>query len=146
MRNILVSFVLTAATLCAQPFFIVRQAIPGGGGTSTNGSFSVSGTIGIPASGGALAGGKFSLTSGFWSHFVVVEVPGAPPLALSYSGDNAILSWLLPADGFTVESSVDISGAGSWKPISSDPATNNGIVSVTFPITPGNRFFRLRKP
>ncbi len=40
--------------------------IDGGGGTSTGGTFALSGTIGQPDAGGPMTGGTFSLTGGFW--------------------------------------------------------------------------------
>ncbi|MGI9015219.1 MAG: hypothetical protein ACR2GY_13360 [Phycisphaerales bacterium] len=43
------------------------HTIDGGGGTSTGGSFSLSGTIGQHDAGGSLTGGNFSLAGGFWA-------------------------------------------------------------------------------
>lgn len=45
--------------------------IDGGGGTSTGGSFAVSGTIGQPDAGIALNGGAFTVVGGFWPGAVV---------------------------------------------------------------------------
>ena len=41
--------------------------IDGGGGTSTGGSYSLSGTIGQHDAGGPLTGGSYSLSGGFWA-------------------------------------------------------------------------------
>ena len=46
--------------------------IDGGGGTSTGGTYSLSGTIGQPDAGGPMTGGTSSVPGGFW--------PGAIPL------------------------------------------------------------------
>ncbi len=51
----------------AQDFSIDSYSIDGGGGTSTGGTFSMTGTIGQhDASVGASIGGIYSLTGGFW--------------------------------------------------------------------------------
>ena len=51
----------------AQPYDLSWYTIDGGGGTSTGGSFSLSGTIGQPDAGVPLTGGAFTLTGGFWA-------------------------------------------------------------------------------
>ena len=43
------------------------STIDGGGGTSTGGTFSLSGTIGQPDAGAAMTGGTFTVVGGFWS-------------------------------------------------------------------------------
>ncbi len=49
-------------------FAIKQSVIASGGGNSSGGTFAVNSTVGQPADGsGALGGGTFSLTSGFWS-------------------------------------------------------------------------------
>jgi hypothetical protein len=48
-------------------FDLTWSKIAGGGGTSTGGSFSLSGTIGQPDAGGPMTGGTFSLVGGFWA-------------------------------------------------------------------------------
>jgi len=55
-----------AAPADAQVFEIPWHTIDGGGGTSTGGSFSLSGTIGQHDAGVPMTGGSFSLTGGFW--------------------------------------------------------------------------------
>lgn len=57
--------------------------IDGGGGTSTGGSFTLSGTIGQPDA-GVLTGGNFTLTGGFWS--------------IASNTSNCFVDW--NADGF----------------------------------------------
>jgi len=51
----------------AQPFAIEKSVIAGGGGTSTGGSFTLSGTIGQHDAGSTMTGGNFTLTGGFWA-------------------------------------------------------------------------------
>lgn len=62
-----VSLVCSPSDLVAQPFEIPFYTIAGGGGTSTAGSFELSGTIGQHDAGPTMSGGGFSLTGGFWA-------------------------------------------------------------------------------
>jgi len=60
------ALVCGAASLAhAQPFSIDWYTIDGGGGTSSGGSFVLSGTIGQPDA-GVLSGGAFTVYGGFW--------------------------------------------------------------------------------
>ena len=61
----------------AQNYSIPWYKVAGGGGTSTGGTYPVSGTIGQPDAGGAMSGGNYSLTGGFWSLISVVQTAGA---------------------------------------------------------------------
>src|ERR1700679_2210350 len=72
----------------AQSYSINWYKISGGGGTSTNGQYSVSGTIGQPDASTAMTGGNYSLTGGFWALYAV-QVPGAPVLTITRSGNSA---------------------------------------------------------
>lgn len=56
-----------AGVAAAQPFAIDWYTIDGGGGTSSGGSFTLSGTIGQPDAGPTMSGGSFTLTGGFWA-------------------------------------------------------------------------------
>ena len=48
-------------------YSITWYTIDGGGGTSSGGSYTLSGTIGQPDAGPSLTGGSFSLTGGYWA-------------------------------------------------------------------------------
>jgi hypothetical protein len=56
----------------------------GGGTTSTGGNYELAGTIGQPDAGGAMSGGSFSLTGGFW----IPAESGCPPCPGDLDGDN----------------------------------------------------------
>lgn len=61
-------------------FDLSWNTVDGGGGTSTGGTFDLSGTIGQADAGGPLTGGTFSLTGGFWPGAVKKCIPDiAPP-------------------------------------------------------------------
>lgn len=55
-----------ATTVSAQEYSIDWFTITGGGGTSTNGGYSLSGTIDQPVAGATMTGGGYTLDSGFW--------------------------------------------------------------------------------
>jgi hypothetical protein len=65
--------------------------IDGGGGTSSGGSYTVSGTIGQPDA-GTLSGGSYTLEGGFWPGLVVPSTTGGPTLFIQLSGANVIIS------------------------------------------------------
>src|SRR5205814_9359754 len=65
----------------AAQYSITWSTIDGGGGTSANGQYSVSGTIGQPDAGPTMSAGNFSVDGGFWSFVSVVQTVGAPALA-----------------------------------------------------------------
>jgi len=72
------TILITAITL-AQPsggdFEITKSTIDSGGGTSSNGEFSVTGTIGQPDANPQLSkGGGFTLSGGFWANATIVDV------------------------------------------------------------------------
>jgi uncharacterized repeat protein (TIGR01451 family) len=71
-RLTLTTLAVTAASLLstmagAQPYDVSWYTVDGGGGTSSGGSYVLSGTAGQPDAGGPFAGGTYGLHSGFWS-------------------------------------------------------------------------------
>ena len=68
MKRILIITALACPIAAhAQPFAIEKSVIAGGGGTSTGGSFALSGTFGQHDASGPMTGGMFELTGGFWA-------------------------------------------------------------------------------
>ncbi len=61
--------------LRAQSYSVDWFKVAGGGGTSTNSIYSISGTFGQPDAGGPMGGGGFSVVGGFWSLFAPVNAP-----------------------------------------------------------------------
>jgi hypothetical protein len=58
--------VLCAQRALTQPFSIDRFTIAGGGGTSTGGTFELSGTVGQPEA-GRVSDSRYTIEGGFWS-------------------------------------------------------------------------------
>ncbi len=121
--------------------------IGGGGGSSSGGSgsntFTLSGTIGQPAT-ATMSGGSFAITGGFWSFISMVQTPGAPLLSVLRAGPQATISWPAPATGFVLQQSTNL--LSGWAASSATLATNAGIISATVPASSGHLFFRLYNP
>ena len=129
----------------AQSYSIDWFKIAGGGGTSTGGTYSVSGTIGQPDAGGAMSGGNYSITGGFWALIQAEQTPGAPTLHILHEGDIVTVYWL-NVSGWNLHQHDDIAmPIGSWS-LSSLPTVTNGTnyLSITNPV--GNVYYRLNNP
>jgi hypothetical protein len=145
-RKLSFFLMLIAFQLCAQPYSIDWYKIAGGGGTSTNGSYSVSGTIGQhDASLQQMSGGSYSLTGGFWSLISVVQTAGAPALYISDSGNTVTVYWQ-NVSGWNLYQNNDLTTpVASW-PASSSPALTGGTNYLNIVNPTGNLFFRLKNP
>jgi len=128
----------------AQSYSTDWYKIAGGGSTSTGGDYSASGTIGQPDAGGAMTGGNYSLTGGFWSLIAVVQTPGAPLLTITHSGNSVTISWPSPSAGWTLQQNSDLTMT-SWS-TSGGISDNGTIKSITITSPTGNLFFRLKQP
>jgi len=89
---IITGLLLAQPKLHAQSYTIDWYKIAGGGGTSTGGTYQVSGTIGQPDASGAMTGGSYTLTGGFWSLISVVQTAGLPSLTITRAGNSVIVS------------------------------------------------------
>ncbi len=146
MKTLFILFALLAPSLAfAQPA-VDWSKIAGGAGTSTGGVYQISGTIGQPDAGAAMAGGGYSMTGGFWSFISVVQTPGAPTLTISYSGSSVVISWPYPSTGFTLQQNNNVALPGGWTASGYSVSTANGTNSISFVPPAGNLFFRLVNP
>ncbi len=130
----------------AQTYSIDWYKISGGGGSSTGGVYTVSGTIGQPDA-GVMSGGVYTLQGGFWSIIQAVQTDGAPHLSIFYPSPGTVtVSWAL-APAYYLEQSTTLSGAPPpWAQVAASTyQTNAGVVSITVPVTPGSKFYRLHK-
>jgi hypothetical protein len=129
-----------AVPVLAQQYSINWYKVSGGGGTSSNGQYIVSGTIGQHDASGAMGNGNYSVTGGFWSLFAV-QTPGAPLLGITYSGNKAIVSWSPSVTGWTLQTNKNLA-TGTWGNYAGTVVNN----SVTNSLPTGNLFFRLTHP
>jgi hypothetical protein len=132
-----------AGNAMAQSYSIDWYKIAGGGGTSTGGTYTVNGTIGQPDASGAVTGGGYSVTGGFWSLISVVQTVGLPNLVITHAGNNVVVSW--PNTGsYTLQQNSNLAG-GSWTTSGYSITTANGTNSIILNSPTGNLFFRLAK-
>ena len=130
----------------AQSYSIDWYKIAGGGGTSTGGTYQVSGTIGQPDAGGVMSSGPvtgtnyYSVTGGFWSLISVVQTPGAPLLTITYAGNQAVVSWNPSATGWTLQTNANLA-TPTWGNYLGAIVNNR----VTNSPPQGNLFFRLKQ-
>lgn len=128
----------------AQQYAINWYKVAGGGGTSSGGSYSVSGTIGQPDASVAMTGGNYSLTGGFWAFIQVVQTPGAPMLYISYSGSTITVYWQ-NVSGWTLHQNNNLAVPAGWT-LNSSWTTTNGTNYLSITPPTGNLFFRLSNP
>jgi hypothetical protein len=112
----------------------------GGGGTSTNGPYSLSGTIGQVDASGALTNGGYSVTGGFWAIYAV-QTEGAPLLTIVYTNNAAVVSWPLSATGWTLQTNGNVATT-NWVNYGGTVVNN----TVTNSPPTGTLFFRLTQP
>jgi hypothetical protein len=145
MKTILLSLaLLLPAAGWAQSYTVDWYKIAGGGGVSTNGAYQISGTIGQPDASGALTGGGYSVTGGFWSLISVVQTAGLPMLTIVPNGPGSVkVIW--PAGNYTLQQNSDLSG-GTWATSGYAISTASGTNSITITPPVGNLFFRLARP
>lgn len=140
-RRFLTSLVfLTAANFArTQPFSLESFTVDGGGGTSSGGSYTLSGTIGQPDA-GRLSGGSFMLEGGFWLGVTTVAIPGGPTLFIQQLGLEVRVSWTPATPGFVLQQ------AGTLEPSSWGAAPSGAQNPATMPARETARFYRLVKP
>jgi hypothetical protein len=139
----LISAILMLAlwTATAQPY-IDWYKISGGGGTSTGGTYQVSGTIGQPDAGVTISGGNYSLTGGFWSLINLVQTAGAPTLYISHSGSTVTVYWQ-NTGSWTLQQNSNLATT-NWT-ANTSWTTSNGMNSLIINNPSGNLFFRLKQ-
>ena len=142
-------FIILHSAFClrvwGQSYSIDWYRISGGGGTSTGATYQVSGTIGQPEAGGAMSGGQYSLTGGFWSLISVVQTPGAPLLTITHSVNSVIISWPSPSTGFALQQNSSLAITNNWSAYGGTINDNGTIKSVTLTAPTGSLFFRLKQ-
>ena len=142
-RHHVALLLLTAAacTAHAQSFSINWSKIAAGGGSSTGGTFAVSGTVGQHDASGPLTNAQYAVRGGFWTLPVAVQVSGAPTLTIVPAGPGqAKISWSPTTPGFVLQETVSLTSP-SWTDAPSGVAN-----PVTVQAVPPMKFYRLMKP
>jgi len=142
----LLAFLAITISVRAQTYSIDWYKIAGGGGTSTGGTYQVSGTIGQHDASDAMTGGNYSLTGGFWALISVVQTPGLPLLTITLNSQPSTVTVSWPNTGTcTLQQNSNLAG-GSWITSGYTITTSNGTNSITITPPTGNLFFRLKQP
>jgi len=137
---------LSANSLRAQNYSIDWYKIAGGGGTSSNGQYTVSGTIGQHDAGGPMTGGNYSLTGGFWSLLSVVQTPGSPTIRIFLTTTNtAVIAWPSSSTGFTLQVNGDLNGT-TWNTVGNPVNVVGSENQVVITPPTGRNFYRLKNP
>ena len=148
MKRLILIFTVTLIGVLSgrtQNYSIAWYKISGGGGTSSNGQYVLSGTIGQQDASGPLAGGTYSLTGGFWAIYAI-QTPGSPLLRLFLTATNSVvLAWPAPSTGFHLQQNPDIRSS-NWSGVTNAVNVVNGENHVTISPPLGNRFYRLIYP
>ncbi len=66
-------------------------------------------------------------------------------LAVAQNGNTISVSWPADASGYALEYATNMKPAVVWAAVTNVPVNNGGIMTVTVPIGPGSRYFRLHQ-
>ena len=146
-KIILLACLFIPAASFGQSYSIDWYKVGGGGGTSTNGAYQVTGTIGQPDASGAMSGGIYSVTGGFWSLINVVQTPGVPNLIIVRTAPNSVkVLWPDAATNtYTLQQTANLAVGNSWAASGYTITPANGTNSITVTPPTGNLFFRLKQ-
>jgi hypothetical protein len=149
MKNAFAALMVCAAMMLplaatAQQYSNNWYKVSGGGGTSSNGQYAISGTIGQHDAGGPMTSGLYSVTGGFWSIYAL-QTLGLPNLIVTFVSPNSVkVSW--PNTGsYTLQTNSNLTTPG-WFGYGGTINNANGTNSVTITPPKGNLFFRLSHP
>ena len=123
----------------AQNYSIDLYSIDGGGGSSSGGTYSISGTIGQPDA-GRMSGGNYVIEGGFWGGIIAIQQEGVPTLRIQSAGSNFSISWSPNTPGFALQYKDNLS-LPSWQNAPSGPTNPVSITPAA-----ETRFYRLTKP
>ena len=153
LRLRIVIAVLAAAAITvanAQKPALDWSTVPGGGGTSTAGVYTLTGTIGQPGA-GRLNSSDFTIDGGFWSIIAAIQEPGAPLLSVRHTQTNTVVvSWPMTWPGFALLQNSDLNTT-NWVQVATPPVVvvtsqTTAEKHVVVPTPTGKRFYRLKKP
>jgi len=145
MKCVLTIFasLLAAASASAQ-YAVNWHQVAGGGGTISDGQYTINATIGQHDAGGPLTGGGYSLTGGFC--YMVTQMPGAPTLRLFLTSTNTVvLAWSASPAGFYLEQKSALNAVG-WSVVTNAVNLVNGENRVIISTLMDYRFYRLAFP
>jgi hypothetical protein len=129
-----------------QEFSMDWFKISGGGGSSTNSQYLISGTVGQPDANGPMAANNYSLTGGFWSLLAAVQTPGAPYLQLARTSSNSICVWWAVSDtSWELQATANLMTTGTFWTACSYVTNGANCIYIESP-SAGKKFYRLKQP
>jgi len=141
-------FLVAATSAFSQNYSIDWFTIDGGGGTSSGGSYSLSGTIGQPDA-GTMSGGAYTLVGGFWALAQAIQTTGAPLLSVETLPNGTVrVFWPASATGYVLDQSTALAiapAATTWTPTVFPYQTNASQISIITAPSPAQKYYRLRK-
>jgi hypothetical protein len=140
------ALLLSASAASSQSYTLDWFKVAGGGGTSTNGQYAVSGSIGQPDA-GSMSGSNYTLTGGFWSVVAAVQTPGTPLLTITLNPllSTINVSWPSPSTGFALQQNTNLANPSGWSGFGGQVNDNGTIKNVTINLPARNLFYRLKK-
>ena len=133
-------FLLLVCNSAFAQYSIDWFTVDGGGGTTSDGVYEITGTIGQPDAGSVIAG-NYVIEGGFWSD--LEPVPGAPDLTIErMSPSSVLLAWPAPSNGFMLQQNTNLTTT-NWVAVTNPPVVVNGEKQVTVSPLVGNRYYRL---
>lgn len=138
LRWLLPLALIAPALAQAQSFAVDWFTIDSGGGTSSGGTYSLSGTIGQPDA-GRLTGGSYTLEGGFWG----IQGFATPLLRIERLGPTVRVFWPASSAGYLLDEAASL---GSWFQVTTGLQTNSTDISLSLTPPVGTKFYRLRKP
>ena len=139
------SGLLSWAQANAQSYAVDSSKIGSAASASVGGQYTVTGSAGQSAA-KDMSGGAYTMDGRFSGIIAAVSTPGTPLLRIHLSSSNMVLvAWPATATGFVLEQTAAM-GTGNWTTVANSPSLVGGEIQVVMPLTPGNKFFRLRHP
>jgi hypothetical protein len=134
-------FLLLVCNSAFAQYSIDWFTVDGGGSTTSDGVYEITGTIGQPDAGSVIAG-NYVIEGGFWSD--LEPVPGAPDLTIErVSPSSVLVFWPAPSDGFVLQQNTNLTTT-NWVAVTNPPVVVNGEKQVTVSPLVGNRYYRLQ--
>lgn len=125
----------------AEDYAIDWFSVDSGGGTSADGVYEVSGTIGQPDA-GELGDDVYTVSGGFWAAAIDTEPLRPPTLKFAVVGNALVLSWPV-TPGYVLEQTMDLSQPDGWHAVGQPIVVVNGQNTVTVPLAGTQVYYRL---
>ncbi len=126
---------LLCGTALAQ-YSIDWCTVDGGGGSSSGGTYSVTGTVGQPDA-GAMLHAPYTVAGGFWS-----LLGPRPEQRIWVEGSDVIVAWPVTAGACQLQATDSLSEP-LWSDVTSRPSVVDGEYRVRMPLSDFQQYFRL---